>query len=311
MSSPSEPKYLYKYTPFSANSLGLLCRTQVFYSDPEKFNDPFDSKLFIDNDVGDEFYKTTWHQVLFQILPKVDVYNIRAKANYESSEFGSRKSNETARTVYETVILDAIKDLLFTKLKRRGVLSLAEKWNCPLMWSHYGDHHKGICLEYTWEGREEKLAIDKVNYDSSRRVGISEICNFLLSGSDEDRDKLIQKIYYNKAKEWRYEKEWRVLHLDPGTAYSAPFLLNAIHFGIRADYAVRRSIIKLFSHSDDQQIKMYNIYESGKGFSLRRDRIDTSEILSAGAPQPIFKIFDNLDLTNIDVGDELDGEPEN
>lgn len=300
-----EPKYLYKYTPFSSNSLGPLCRTEVFYSDPEKFNDPFDSKLFIHNDVGDEFYTKLWIQVLSKITTRVEIQNIHAKAAYESSEYGSWKSNETAKTVYESCVLDAIKGIFFQKMKRKGVLSLAEKWNCPLMWSHYGDQHKGICMEYRLQGRQKKIAIDKVNYDSSRKVCLSEICKFLLSDSDDSRNKLIQMIYYNKAKEWRYEKEWRVLYQQPGVAGSAPFLLNAIHFGIRADHAVLKSLIKLFSHSEDQGIKMYDVYESGKGFSLKRRLIDKSEILSAPAPRPMFEFFENLP----DITDEVD-DPE-
>src|SRR2546426_4361250 len=34
------------------------------------------------------------------------------------------------------------------EMNRRGVLSFSSKWNNPLLWSHYADKHKGICLGF-------------------------------------------------------------------------------------------------------------------------------------------------------------------
>ncbi|NWM74602.1 DUF2971 domain-containing protein, partial [Escherichia coli] len=51
----------------------------------------------------------------------------------------------------------------------KGVFSLAERANCPLMWSHYGDQHRGLCLGYS----VPEAATDdvhKISYGGSRLV---------------------------------------------------------------------------------------------------------------------------------------------
>ena len=32
--------------------------------------------------------------------------------------------------------------------KKGGIVSFSKVWNHPIMWSHYGDKHKGICLGF-------------------------------------------------------------------------------------------------------------------------------------------------------------------
>lgn len=92
-----------------------------------------------------------------------------------------------------------------------GILSLSEIWNNTLMWSHYTEYHKGICVgfdsnheffeEYTNEDKTEFKKIKKVEY-SNKRVKLPK---------DEKEEHLIQENYFTKSKDWKYEKEIRVI----------------------------------------------------------------------------------------------------
>ncbi len=87
--------------------------------------------------------------------------------------------------------------------KKYGVLCFSRSWKSPVLWSHYADKHKGICLgfdipneflkEVKYKG--ELLAID-VEKEIEDKKPIGEI-----------RDMLLR----TKFKHWEYEEEERVI----------------------------------------------------------------------------------------------------
>jgi len=86
--------------------------------------------------------------------------------------------------------------------KRYGLLCFSRTWRSPVMWAHYADKHKGLCL-----GFDVKEAAP-VDYTSRR----------LLHAIDERQDgtrtvvDLMKIALTTKFAEWQYEKEWRVFH---------------------------------------------------------------------------------------------------
>lgn|GEM_PF-1764088 len=82
-----------------------------------------------------------------------------------------------------------------------------------LMWSHYGNGHKGIALKYkipdSYSGK-----LDRVSYDvNSHEEFANAIGNgnpFKVPKKDEsERNKLVEDSIFIKDKEWSYEKEIR------------------------------------------------------------------------------------------------------
>ena len=67
-----------------------------------------------------------------------------------------------------------------------------------LLWAHYADSHRGVCIKYKWEDVNDicdRLA--SINYES--------FCPPISGINDED----IMKCIYSKSKEWSYENEVR------------------------------------------------------------------------------------------------------
>lgn len=85
--------------------------------------------------------------------------------------------------------------------KAKGILCFSKSWHNPVQWSHYADHHKGICLGF--DVPNEFLA--KVRYVKKRIACPSEI-NFTL----------MRRFLTTKFEHWSYEEEFRsFIALDP------------------------------------------------------------------------------------------------
>jgi hypothetical protein len=82
-----------------------------------------------------------------------------------------------------------------------GILCLTTKWDDILMWSHYGDHHKGICVGFRTDKDAFQLAHD-VTYTADLPV---------IRRPSDDHDAVLRKAFLTKADCWRYENEWRIL----------------------------------------------------------------------------------------------------
>jgi len=87
-----------------------------------------------------------------------------------------------------------------------GVICFSEKPDEILMWSHYSDNHKGICLEFTAE-----KGTDLSNLDKNHKVEyLAEYPRLMLTDFvNNDLAKASIKVMWTKAKIWEYENEWR------------------------------------------------------------------------------------------------------
>ena len=106
--------------------------------------------------------------------------------------------------------------------RQAGLLCFSADWANPVLWSHYGDKHRGMCLGFDIP---ETLA-EKVDYEDKR---IIEQLEQLRQGHDLLRDEnLKNRLRRTKYKDWDYEEEYRVFvpleeKLKEGTLYFYPF----------------------------------------------------------------------------------------
>lgn len=82
---------------------------------------------------------------------------------------------------------------------RWGALCFSGCWKHPLLWSHYADKHKGICLGFdiSEQGRNSITYIsDRIKFDQV---------------TPHRNEKMLLRQLTTKYKAWRYEDEIRVL----------------------------------------------------------------------------------------------------
>lgn len=101
------------------------------------------------------------------------------------------------------VALEQTVDELF---KRYGVLCFSRYWDNILMWSHYGDRHKGICLGF--DVAEEITR--PVAYETEPQLVGNMIVEERSHFPAEEGIQIIDRLFGTKYTRWSYEAEVRV-----------------------------------------------------------------------------------------------------
>ena len=183
------PSSLYKYYSDNPRNIEAIKNNKMWYSAPCCFNDVFDCTLTIDE-------KDIFNSIL-HMAP--DSMGIRE---------GSPMWNQIRGTISRK-IRDALSS--FDDLRSRmGISCLSESDDSLLMWAHYADNHRGICVEYKLLEFNSLLRFTPVPIVySDERVVVHTF------------DKLVEDIQAffigsltSKSPEWSYEREWRIIRDD-------------------------------------------------------------------------------------------------
>ena len=192
------PPNLYKYQPFDHYALINLIKRQFYFSKPENFNDPYDC--------DPPFEITKAHRTEKNITALYDrVRNWSVdKSSFDKTYLRKEKPNKR----FERDYLDSTNPIKRQIHDKVGATCFSEKVDDILLWSHYGDKHKGFCLEFDaripiMEGQQE-TKLYKVTYPKSnsyRRLNILDILY---------KPDVLEVLLTTKSYHWHYEKEWRI-----------------------------------------------------------------------------------------------------
>lgn len=201
-----EVKSLFKYKPMNQFTLDIIANNRIFYPYPESFNDPFDTKCLFTNETSKVIADLDKTAEIFPDESKIIAY-YRKNHTLEINDFHAR-------------------------LKNLGIVSLAENRKNILMWSHYADNHKGICIEFK---RHKNNKLGDPNY--TQKVIYTKRYPSLPPKSlhlNADRTSSFSRVIYTKSKCWTYEQEWRTFEENGGKAYTLPGKIKSITFGERS-----------------------------------------------------------------------------
>lgn len=86
-----------------------------------------------------------------------------------------------------------------------GIISFSFIWDNVLLWSHYADNHNGFCIGFNRDKLEDLFYCGgSVEYTNDFP---------LLDPIQADRKEFIKYQAYIKAKDWEYEKEYRLIRI--------------------------------------------------------------------------------------------------
>jgi hypothetical protein len=127
-------------------------------------------------------------------------------------------------------------DQMHGMCQRAGVLSLSSINDDILMWAHYANCHRGLCIEYSRAtdnilGREAKV----VRYHQTRPSVTPDDLNRNLQAG-------LETLLLVKSEHWQYEMEWRVIHHKGGEAHPLDAPVVSIIFGMKMPEADRVAI---------------------------------------------------------------------
>lgn len=90
--------------------------------------------------------------------------------------------------------------------KSKGILCFSRRWSNPVMWSHYADRHKGLCLGF--EVPDNTDVFRRVSYTSKRII--PETVNLQWTADAPDSAfNYIEQFFFTKFSHWKYEQEVR------------------------------------------------------------------------------------------------------
>lgn len=249
------PKILYKYKPLNEYTDKLLFEGDLYFPSIGQLNDPFEGSIPY---ILDPKELTT--EKIFQYM-----YELARRSNPTWSD----------EQVYKFVTKEVEKDLLHNekhieqqnKENREeverlfGILSLTNQRNNFLMWSHYADSHKGICIGFDVE------KIFNVVLGSLGEVIYSK--DLPIKHLNSDVTEFMQNLLLTKSKVWEYENEYRLIKMNGARkTYSIPFdSILEITFGCKVSLEEKERIIKQMSDKNPSCI-FYNSSLSKTKFEL-------------------------------------------
>lgn len=233
---PHIPLRLYKYGSFQSQFWEkVICRGQIYFSPASEFNDPFDCKANFD------YYKAVGNGKFREELLKL----------YPDGFFDNIPEEMVQKGIIEGIRQDI------------HIFCFSEVWDSVLMWAHYADNYNGYCIEYDTNYFSEYLT-DKL-YPVLYEEEYIDITENLIHSNDN----VGMICLLAKAKDWFYEKEWRIIWTGQG-ARNQKKAIKAIYIGRNCSSEIHK---KIEQWGKENNKEIYSVRASDKQYKLEADRV--------------------------------------
>jgi hypothetical protein len=215
-------------------SLSSIKESYIWFSSPKALNDPFDCRARlrpIDSDYLDEVYSQYPKYRLIQDLDKV--------------------------------LYPLIEGLLEDEIGNIGISSFTRRRDNMLMWSHYSDQHKGVCLGFKASimklGSYSPL-LEKIycQIKPSTVVYEKNYQEYNHPITKESSVAELKKVFLTKSEEWSYEEEIRFISLESKRHYFNKAALVEVIFGLSIDRNMQNEIVELIKNSGYPNVQFFN-----------------------------------------------------
>ncbi len=242
-SPTSHPEYFYRYTTVERAS-EILTQSKIFYASPADFNDPFDCRFRPISRTSQRERERFNRQLIRERNPGMP----RAERNRLARQSSGRASfQEGTQRLMERIVRSV------------GMLCLTDREDSLLMWSHYADRHRGICLRFRGLENLPTPPLKVIYSDDYPEVDLLEYGPFVDQADEVARAKqreLVELMYLTKAKDWSYEHEWRIVDWAAARVASRglhtfdPRLLTGVILGCKTTSSDRTKIEDCVSRSE-------------------------------------------------------------
>jgi len=252
------PSILYKYRAFNDYHLRLLSHNEVFFSAPNRLNDPRDCTLPLLYEKG----------TLEQIYNK-NLENLKYVAPHLTSKERKKEAERMAKIVYANRDDPARREEFRKSIaenmnKTVGVLSLSAVNDNPLMWSHYSDSQSGFCVGF--DTQKMLQFIDKVAFQGifilfDNVVYYNELPQINpYKMSDEE---VFRAMVFSKSIHWAYEEEYRLMCADrPDFALAIDSnIISRVLLGPNCSQDNEQKMIEILKTSGDNVLLFQAVYK--------------------------------------------------
>jgi hypothetical protein len=227
-------EHLFKYKSLDKDSIEyterVFTHNELYFPKPSELNDPFECKpgVTVEGSTKEEM-KKYFDGLLQGGQPQMNRTQRRTAISDYLKELSGNSIHKEVALLFKNVINKIVESA--------GVCSFSEKWDDLLMWSHYADSHRGICIRF-------KASSSTTFFGKAQKVSYQEEHPIIHMINDKDKDKACKSILV-KADSWSYEHEWRIVEHEegPGPHRFPTGLLDAVILGVNIREEHRKKII--------------------------------------------------------------------
>lgn len=239
-------EYLYK----------SLINEQLNISSPSEFNDPFDCPIFVLLQIyGDDVNKLILKA--YNDSLKIACFSNNRKLLPEKRNELSQQEKDKKWSIsgIGSILLDENGNPVYQN-KRKGD---PEEYLNSLMWAHYADYHRGVCVKYHFNKGMTNMITNNdrvVSYFRDVKYSDEDM------GRYSDKDSIsTDDAFFMKGKDWEYENELRYLYFDIESKgkhkqIDIPNCIEAVYFGIKCPQSDKDTIMKILK---DKKLVTYDL----------------------------------------------------
>lgn len=220
------PEHFYHFRGYEGpnderNLRDFLVHSRFFLRCPRDFNDPFECRFQFG--------------ALGTITDLYDRFVESATLQGTPRHIASSNASEVLLKIDPKVIAENAKKDTLSRFNALGIFCLCESYKDILMWGHYGQSHRGVCVEFDIaEGVRTFGLCLKVRYDNAMPV---------LDYPERSPRDLFNPIV-RKSEHWRYEREWRIAIPSGSHQYIEfpPSAVKSVIYGCEATDATKKVV---------------------------------------------------------------------
>lgn len=266
----------------------VLEKGSLRFTQPSFFNDPFETQVHTkgleDGQKAEDSFKESFNVMLNKELegynlPAEVIANAKQNVNLEEG-LKLLKSVISHSTLKESSKIEFNKSIN----ENIGILSLTTNNKNLLMWAHYANSHKGVCIEF--DKSHKFFNQKKSEKDSLRHLAQVQYQNerpslYLSEYNEFD-------VFLTKSNHWEYEEEYRMLmplkdadkKID--SAFEDIYLFNfpkdslkAIYLGTKISDENKNEIINLIQNEKDyNHVEIFETKISDEIYDLEFTKLD-------------------------------------
>lgn len=282
---------IFKYFTINEFLYKSLTNNELYFSSPRNFNDPYDSKAiylltsdktqveqlfnYIKLEINDrlnnkvktaEFIKKTqqWNLVLstfidakigFGKVYKNNEYSIDDKTIELHSFYNYSNIFEHCYSANQLELQQKMfEDLTFliVDYEKYGITCGSTSSTCSVMWGHYANNHRGICLEIEISDKKGKqnLIQNEKDFFKVMNVDYTDTPINMYDFEALNNKKIRTQLLSTKSKTWHYENEVRIIAKNQGCIPINRYNVKSIIFGSKSSPADRLTFCRLLAALD-------------------------------------------------------------
>ena len=239
---------IYKFYKVNQYLFDTLISNHIYFSSIDQFNDPYDSHLALMGTVSEENFDLLLTSLKFTDETK-KLYLDAYKRNPDK-------------------MLDRFVEFYKGWLSYIGICCFSKRKDNILLWSHYADAHKGVCLGFDYALMKKRFPqFDEVEYSDDP---------FYFDASNPEIS--VSKAALRKASDWKYEEEVRFFVERKKNTDFLPEALIEVNFGARCTPRNMINIQYLLSRLDYKNCKFYKSAINQRNYKVEFGKSDFTEL---------------------------------